>query len=177
MAARDLIIVFENPVTGHMSMRIPTWQSAKLVELEAAQGVGEAADQAFLEYLQGRNMPDGVTSFLVPLADVQALENTSDDFPAFRDAWHVDGSGNLSVNWTEARALHLAAIREARNAELAKLDVTFMRAVEDGDAGAQSTVATEKQTLRDIPATFSLESHSDAAALKAAGPSELPARE
>ena len=93
MAARYLIIVFENPVTGHMSMRIPTWQSAKLVELEAAQGVGEAADQAFLEYLQGRNMPDGVTSFLVPLADVQALENTSDDFPAFRDAWHVDAQG------------------------------------------------------------------------------------
>lgn len=177
MAARDLIIVFENPVTGHMSMRIPSWKSAKLTELESTHGVGETADQAFLEYIQGRNVPDGVTSFLVPLADVQALENISDDFPAFRDAWHVDGSGNLSVNWTEARALHLAAIREVRNAELDKLDITFMRAVEAGDAGAQSTVAAEKQTLRDIPATFSLDSHSDAAALKAAWPAELPARE
>jgi hypothetical protein len=31
-----------------------------------------------------------------------------------------------------------------------------MRAVEAGDTSAQATIATEKQVLRDIPATFDI---------------------
>jgi hypothetical protein len=83
----------------------------------------------------------------------------------------------VNVNMTKARAIHLSEIRRVRNAELAKEDVAFMRAVEAGDTAAQSTVATKKQTLRDIPATFSLDGYADPATLKAAWPTELPARE
>ena len=84
---------------------------------------------------------------------------------------------SVSVNMTKARAVHLAEIRRVRNAELVAKDITFMRAVEAGDTGAQSTIATEKQVLRDIPATFSLDGYGDLVALKAAWPTELPARE
>ena len=82
----------------------------------------------------------------------------------------------VNVNMTKARAIHLTEIRRVRNAELVAKDVTFMRAVEAGDASAQSTIATEKQVLRDIPQTFDLTTDTPAQ-LKALWPAELPARE
>jgi hypothetical protein len=84
----------------------------------------------------------------------------------------------INVNMTKARAIHLEEIRRVRNAELVAKDITFMRAVEAGDASAQSTIATEKQVLRDIPATFDITTGVDTPELlKARWPTELPARE
>jgi len=84
----------------------------------------------------------------------------------------------ININMTKARAVHLTEIRRVRNEELVKEDVTFMRAVEAGDASAQAAVATKKQTLRDIPATFDITTGvTTPEALKARWPSELPARE
>jgi len=84
----------------------------------------------------------------------------------------------INVNMAKARAIHLEEIRKVRNAELAKEDVTFMRAVEAGDASDQATIATKKQTLRDIPATFDITTGVDTPEkLKAKWPTELPARE
>ena len=84
----------------------------------------------------------------------------------------------VNVNMTKARAIHLTEIRRVRNAELAKEDITFMRAVEAGDTSAQAAVATKKQTLRDIPATFDITTGVDTPELlKAKWPDELPARE
>jgi len=84
----------------------------------------------------------------------------------------------INVNMTKARAIHLEEIRQVRNAELAKEDITFMRAVEAGDASAQATIATKKQTLRDIPATFDITTGvTTPELLKAKWPTELPARE
>ena len=83
----------------------------------------------------------------------------------------------VNVNMTKARAIHLTEIRRVRNEELVKEDINMLKAIEAGDASTQSTVAAKKQTLRDIPATFSLDSYADPETLKAAWPSELPARE
>jgi len=84
----------------------------------------------------------------------------------------------VNVNMTKARAIHLAEIRRVRNAELVKEDVTFMRAIEAGDADAQATIKTKKQTLRDLPDTFDITTGVDTPEkLKAKWPSELPARE
>ena len=84
----------------------------------------------------------------------------------------------ISVNMTKARAIHLEKIRLVRNAELVKEDITFMRAVEAGDTDTQATIATKKQTLRDIPASFDITTGVDTPEkLKAKWPSELPARE
>ena len=83
----------------------------------------------------------------------------------------------INVNMTKARAIHLAEIRRVRNEELVKEDVTFMRAVEDGDTDAQATIKTKKQTLRDIPATFDITTGVDTPEkLKAKWPAELPER-
>ena len=84
----------------------------------------------------------------------------------------------VNVNMAKARAIHLEEIRRVRNEELVKLDVPFMRAVEAGDTSAQTTIATEKQTLRDIPAAFNITTGvTTPAQLKARWPAELPARE
>jgi hypothetical protein len=84
----------------------------------------------------------------------------------------------INVNMTKARAIHLTEIRRVRNEELVKEDVTFMRAVEAGDTDTQATIATKKQTLRDIPATFDITTGvTTPELLKAKWPTELPARE
>ena len=84
----------------------------------------------------------------------------------------------VNVNMTKARAIHLEKIRLVRNAELVKEDVNMLKAIEAGNTSEQSTVATKKQTLRDIPATFDITTGvTTPEALKARWPSELPARE
>ena len=85
---------------------------------------------------------------------------------------------NLYIDMERARAIHMADIRVVRNAELVAKDITFMRAIEAGDTDAQATIATEKQVLRDIPATFDITTGVDTPkALKAKWPTELPDRE
>ena len=84
----------------------------------------------------------------------------------------------ISINMSKARGIHMDKIRVVRDAELSKKDVPFMRAVEAGDTDAQATIGTEKQTLRDIPATFDITTGVDTPEkLKAKWPDELPARE
>ena len=101
-------------------------------------------------------------------------ENCHDRY--FRDACEDDGT-NVTVNMTKARAIKLAKIRASRNAELTKLDVESLIAIESGDSSEQTRVNTLKQTLRDIPATFDLDGLGTPETLKAAWPSELPAEE
>ena len=62
----------------------------------------------------------------------------------------------VNVNMAKARTIHMNNIRAIRDRELAAKDITFMRAVEDGNADAQATIKNEKQNLRDIPQTFDI---------------------
>ena len=51
----------------------------------------------------------------------------------------------FQVNMPKARAIHLEEIRRVRNEELDKEDITFMRAVEDGDTDAQAAIKTRNR--------------------------------
>ena len=82
----------------------------------------------------------------------------------------------LKVNMRKARDIHLAEIRKVRDAELAKRDVPFMRALESGDVDEQLRIASEKQLLRDIPADFDLTTATTPERLLARWPEILPAR-
>ena len=68
----------------------------------------------------------------------------------FRDAWVVEG-GNLQVDMPKARDIHMARIRVVRDVELTRLDVPFIRALEEGDAAEQNRIKEVKQALREIP--------------------------
>ena len=78
----------------------------------------------------------------------------------------------ITVNMTKARTIHLTEIRRVRNKELGKLDIEWFKANDSGKVGVES----QRQTLRDIPATFDLSAPSTTDALKALWPSELPER-
>ena len=90
----------------------------------------------------------------------------------FRGAW--GWTGKITTNMAKARVIHLNRIRKVRDAELAKLDVPYLLALETGDATEQQRIASLKQQLRDIPQTFGLSQFSTAATLNRAWPPELP---
>ena len=78
----------------------------------------------------------------------------------------------INVNMSKARGIHMDKIRLVRNKQLAGLDVSFMRAVETGDASERVRIAGEKQVLRDIPQTLDLTTDTPEE-LKAIWPIEL----
>ena len=117
----------------------------------------------------------------VPLQNPDAVATIADitlpERDYLRNSWTFDGS-NVVHDMTKARAIHLVEIRRVRDEELVKLDVPWMKAVEAGDTSTQATLQTQKQTLRDIPATFDITTGiTTAAQLKTRWPAELPARE
>ena len=103
---------------------------------------------------------------------------TATDLPdrTFRDAWECP-AGIVKVNMPKARVIHMGRIRKVRDAELKKLDIAYMKALETGDTLEQGRIAALKQQLRDIPQTFDLAGFRAPSTLKAAWPSELPPQE
>jgi len=83
------------------------------------------------------------------------MNGSHGDCDARDGAWEMDIDGRPKINMPKARGVQMDRIRIARNAELDKKDIQFMRAIEAND-GSQTTIAAEKQVLRDIPQTFDL---------------------
>ena len=138
---------------------------------------GFDADEAAIDELVRRHVPPGTSHMVMTKTSFKTAVGDR----TFREAWECDNDATpalVRVNMPKARGIHMNKIRVVRDAELGKKDVTFMRAVEAGDTSSQSTIATEKQTLRDIPQTFDLTTDNDTPVeLQARWPSELPARE
>ena len=161
-----LACIWQHPVQGTIHVTMPAYEDRM-----RPPGVSDdefrslTMERTFAQY----GVPSGTPYSLMEGTDVDAQHWE------FRDAWE---DTNCAVNMTKARVVHLAEIRRVRNAELVKEDVTFMRAVEAGDTDAQATIATKKQALRDLPATFDITTGVDTPEkLKAKWPTELPARE
>jgi hypothetical protein len=79
----------------------------------------------------------------------------------------------IRVNMDKAREIKKDMIRVERAPKLAALDVEFMRAVETGDADAQTTIAAKKQALRDATEDPVILNATTPEALKEATPSAL----
>jgi hypothetical protein len=91
-------------------------------------------------------------------------------------AWEMDVDGRPKINMPKAGKVHMDYIRVSRNTALQEMDVSSIRAVEGGDVTEQARIGALKQTLRDIPQTFSLSDYRLPKTLKDAWPTELPAR-
>ena len=85
----------------------------------------------------------------------------------FRDAWTLSGTV-ISEDMTTAKTMFKNKIREIRKPLLEAQDVLYMKAIEDGDSSAQSTVATKKKELRDAPAASAITNATTIAELKSA---------
>lgn len=57
---------------------------------------------------------------------------------------------SISINTAKAQEIWKNRWRAARLAELERLDVEFMRALEAGDVATQERVKAQKQALRDV---------------------------
>lgn len=57
---------------------------------------------------------------------------------------------SIRINIDKAKAIKLDQLRAERAPKLAALDLAFMRAVERGDLLEQSSIAAQKQALRDV---------------------------
>ena len=85
----------------------------------------------------------------------------------FRGAWTLSGTV-ISEDMATAKTIFKDKIREVRKPLLEAQDVLYMKAIEDGDSSAQSTVATKKKELRDAPAASAITNADTIAKLKAA---------
>ena len=85
----------------------------------------------------------------------------------FRNAWSLSGTV-ISEDMTAAKVIFKDKIRQVRKPLLEAQDVLYMKAIEDGDSSAQSTVATKKKELRDAPAASAITNADTIAKLKAA---------
>ena len=90
-------------------------------------------------------------------ASYNAADYTLPAERGFRDAWEaVEEAASITVNMTKAKEIWRDKIRMAREPELAKLDVEFMKALENGadtsDIVARKNVLRNADKLADIEA-------------------------
>src|SRR5262245_3316550 len=69
----------------------------------------------------------------------------------FRNAWKRAGRSKVGIDMPKAREIHRNVLRRMREPLLARADVDYMRADEDGDVGAKGAVRARKQALRNVP--------------------------
>jgi hypothetical protein len=67
----------------------------------------------------------------------------------FRGAWQFNGAA-VEIDMAAARDIHRDNLRAERAPKLAALDVAYMKALEQGHV--TTTIAAEKQALRDVTA-------------------------
>ena len=109
----------------------------------------------------------------VKIADKDGKSISKDDASSmpsdrhFRNAWTLSGTV-ISEDLATAKTIFKDKIREVRKPLLEAQDVLYMKAIEDGDSSAQSTVATKKKELRDAPAASAITNADTIAKLKAA---------
>lgn len=136
--------------------------------------------------------PDGGVSVIVPAPDAKLPTESDADFMArvalavppdatnvtqvetlptrtFRNAWKVEG-GAVAHDMVKARALKMAEIRKERDARLAASDISYMRAQEQNKAPEMASLKGQRQALRDLPDTISLDGINDVATLAAYQP-------
>ena len=166
-------VLARNQAVGVVPFATAEDKATHIAELDARDVELEAAG----EPIPSRDpLPDPGPHYIVEDSDLPG-GSTSVENDYFFDGWEWDGSA-VVVNMARGREIHLAEIRRVRDEELVKLDVPWMQAVEAGDTDAQATIKGQKETLRNLPATFDITTDVDTPEkLKAKWPSELPARE
>lgn len=84
-----------------------------------------------------------------------------------------------SLNKDKAKERFLKIYREERDKKLLELDVQYMRALESTNTSEQSSIISEKNTLRNFPSTITNDSFSTIDELRALWPTsslDLPIR-
>lgn len=113
-------------------------------------GLSSSQQDEFLQFVKNKDVP--------PLSDGSTRQsyvkdNESDEIKQmglFFESWRINSSGNVIWDKNAANELKKNQFRDLRKPLLEKLDVDFMRALEDGNTSLVSTIAAKKKELRDI---------------------------
>lgn len=133
------VIVFTGD-TGNACVLTPVYPPDLAPEHEAA----------FLAERQQRDIPpfaDG-TSRQSFIKDSESSEVKS--MTHLFSAWRIDSAGNITLDRAAAEELKRSQFRALRKPLLEKLDVKFMRALEEGDTVTVAAVGASKKVLRDV---------------------------
>lgn len=132
-------VIFYSRPDGGVSVVHPAWNDA----LRPADDTDDALLARCMERL--------------PANAINPVIGEDTDIPTdrtFRAAWRQAEKG-VAVDMAAARDVWLdISIRPARDAELRRLDVELLKAVESGDQASIATIAAKKQVLRDLPVTI-----------------------
>lgn len=111
--------------------------------------VGEGVD---IKKYAEENIPSEVDKIIINKYFV--LQNDMDFF----DAWDIDMKNKkIIIDMPKARDIWRSQLRIERAKEFKKLDVEFMKALEDGNTYVQGVITEKKKKLRNITAHPAIE--------------------
>ena len=143
----DRIVIYEN-------------DKGQLVRLVYA----DKSKWSFEEMIE-KDVPEGSDYSIIQRTDIPKDKT-------FVDAWKKSGD-RIEVDMSKATDIHMGRIREARNKELDATDMEITRELEESRSVGISLKA-KRQTLRNIPQDFKLDSANTTEELKAMWPDGLP---
>ena len=74
----------------------------------------------------------------------------------FRNAWTLSGTV-ISEDMATAKTIFKEKIRSVRKPLLEEQDVLYMKALEDANSSAKTTIKNKKKSLRDAPAASAID--------------------
>jgi len=170
-------VIRESEMEGQIDRLVAAGTSREIATafVESITFGGLSEDEALTRIYEKDKPQSALEVHIIDETQIPADHVCESDCELF-NAW--EWTDKVTVNMPKARGVHMDVIRVVRNAELVKKDLTSLQAIESGNTDAQTAIATEKQTLRDIPQTFDLTTDNNTPEeLKARWPSELPVRE
>ena len=90
----------------------------------------------------------------------------------FRNAWTLSGTV-ISEDMATAKTIFKEKIRSVRKPLLEEQDVLYMKALEDANSSAKTTIKNKKKSLRDAPAASAIDDADTIEKLKAAWDTSL----
>ena len=102
----------------------------------------------YVIFIQNKDVPKNIDNSTIPswIIDSDDLR----DIKNIRNAWNVNDSGQIYFNRDKAIEIKKEQFRNLRKPLLEKLDVEFMRALENGDTSSIPIITQKKSELRDI---------------------------
>ena len=102
----------------------------------------------YAEFVKNKDVPkqeDGspTPSWLIDVNDLPGIKSV-------RNAWNINELGQIYFDRDKAIEIKKEQFRFLRKPLLEKLDVEFMRALENGDTSSISIITQKKSILRDI---------------------------
>jgi len=102
----------------------------------------------YVKFIKNKDVPkqeDGsaTASWLIDVNDLP-------DIRKLRNAWNINESGQIYFDRNKAIEIKKEQFRNLRKPLLEKLDVEFMRALENGDTASIPIITKKKSILRDI---------------------------